>query len=66
MAVIILLSLILGMIANFKLDILEKQNEELLNEVFHLSKTIQNNHYSELSAIKNNMECILDLNKGDD
>lgn len=64
--VIILSSLILGMIANFKLNALQKQNKELLNEVSRLSKTIQNNHYSELSAIENNMECILDLDKGDE
>lgn len=62
---IILISLILGIIANFKLNILQKQNKELLNEISHLSKTIQDNHYSELSAIENNMECILDVDKGD-
>lgn len=37
-----------------------------MNEVSLLSKTIQNNHYSELSTIENNMEYILNLDKGDE
>ena len=37
-----------------------------MDEVSRLSKTIQNNHYSELSTIENNMEYILNLDKGDE
>ena len=45
---------------------IKKQNKELLKQVFHLSKQIEDYCYSEMNNINSTMECILDLDKGDD
>jgi outer membrane murein-binding lipoprotein Lpp len=64
--VIIVSSLIIGMFNSIKLNSIKKQNDELLAEVSHLSKKIGKYHYSEMSNINSTMECVLDLDKGDD
>ena len=60
---IIMISLIISILNYLKLNSVRKQNIELSNQIFHLSETLDKYHYSQLSAIEDNMECILD--KGD-
>lgn len=55
----IIISLIFGMI-------LYVQNLRLSSQISHLSKELEQFHYSEMSLIKSNMECILDLEEGRD
>lgn len=63
-ATMIVVSLILGMVLYVKLCIIEQQNVSLSNQVSCLSKELEKFHYSEMDSIKDNMECILDLDEG--
>lgn len=63
--VLVIICLIIGIINSIKLNKLQNQNEELLSQISHLSKRIVGYHYSEMSNINSTMECILDLDKGE-
>ena len=64
--VIIIFCLLIGILNSIKLNNVTKQNKELLKQVFYLSKQIEDYCYSEMNNINSTMECILDLDKGDD
>ena len=64
--VIIIFCLLVGILNSIKLNNVTKQNEELLKQVSHLSKKIEDYCYLEMNNINSTMEYILDLDKGDD
>lgn len=65
-ATIVILGLIIGIVNYLKIEELQKQNVELLKKLSYLSNQISKCHVSEMKAISSNMECILDLDKGDE
>lgn len=64
--VIIMFCLVIGIVNYLKLNVVKEQNQELLMQASHLSKKIEEYHYSEMNNINSTMECILDLDKGDE
>lgn len=66
LSVLIIISLISSAFNYLKLDKVEKQNKKLLNQVDILYQQIEKYHYSEMKSINSNMECILDLEKGEE
>lgn len=63
---VVIFGLVMSILNYKKIDKLQLQNNQLLDEVSHLCKIVEEFHYSEMESIKSNMECILDLDKGDD
>lgn len=58
---IILITLIIGVFNRFKLIKIEKQNAKMSATISQIASLIEDYHYSEMSELRNTMECILDL-----